>query len=160
MANGPPRHGEPAEEDDNNAMLLSPTSAVTDAEIREAASTILDIDYGRSGATTNHHGLTFAGRRPRSLVKGPETVEDEDEDVFNNKSSKTKNDKNPPAESRQDVATGGDSDKKESKKKSKERFADKLKKSMSVLNLRKKANKKGEEEGEGKGGSQGILNKK
>jgi hypothetical protein len=103
----------------NNAKTRQDSSAVsvnTDAEIREAASTILDDGPSKKASKRP----IFAGRRPRSLVAGPETVENEDHD------------ENAPEE-RQDHATTNKAKKKEKKakmkgSKSKDGFANKFKK--------------------------------
>lgn len=87
----------------------SEVSANTDAEIREAASTILDVGPSKTASKRP----IFAGRRPRS---GPETVENDDQD-----------------EDRQDHVTTNKTKKKEKKakmkrSKSKDRFANKFRK--------------------------------
>ena len=90
---------------DDDAEAEATKSAVTvntDAEIREAASSILDVGTRWKPRSSNK------GRMPKSLVKGPETVEDEDEDAVE--------------------ATEEKETKKEKKKKKRSKFADKLKK--------------------------------
>jgi len=64
----------------NNNDLLSPRSVATDAEIREEASTILDVG-GPSHNGGSRGRPSFPGRSPKSsLVAGPETVENDDDD--------------------------------------------------------------------------------
>lgn len=100
---------------------VSAVSMNTDAEIREAASTILDVGPSKKASKRP----IFAGRRPRSLVTGPETVENDDHD----------DNANAPEE-RQDHATTNKAKKKEKKmkrSKSKDNFANKFKKALNPI---------------------------
>eukprot|EP00536_Pseudo-nitzschia_multiseries_P010988 jgi/Psemu1/326260/estExt_fgenesh1_pg.C_3540018 len=102
------------------ADMASPQSVHThntDAEVREAPSTILDVNPKRNNRPK------FAGRRPRSLVTGPETVKENSQRIEKNNES--------PEEDNNNKASN-DNSKKNKRDKSKERksFADKLKKSV------------------------------
>jgi len=128
--------------------MISPHSAYTyntDAEVREAPSTILDM-------TSKQNRPKFAGRRPRSLVTGPETVKDEDESeeeiVTNNNDEELVVREDRRKSSSNNSSKRSKSKERRNSSKSKERtsFANKLKKSMGkALNPVKKATRKGVE---------------
>lgn len=112
---------------DETGDTASRVTVNTDAEIREAASTILDI--GPPSAKTTKTKPKFGVRRLSALVSGPETVKNSD--TFDSAGKKTA-----------DVDSKKKNSKKEKKKKS-ERFANKFKKSMEkamtpVLNATRK----------------------
>mmetsp|Transcript_8343 Transcript_8343/g.20600 ORF Transcript_8343/g.20600 Transcript_8343/m.20600 type:complete len:774 (+) Transcript_8343:278-2599(+) len=99
----------------NDVDVMSPQSVNThntDAEVREAPSTILDVIPTRNRPR-------FGGRRPRSLVTGPETVKDESKPVVDKNNESTEEDK---------AANNNGTGKKS--KDGKTSFAEKFKKSM------------------------------
>lgn len=85
------------------ATARTTVSVNTDAEIREEASTILDV------GPREKKRPSFVGRRPISLVTGPETVENDDEETNNNTTD--------PPEEREETETTNNEEKKKANKK-------------------------------------------
>mmetsp|Transcript_17051 Transcript_17051/g.39346 ORF Transcript_17051/g.39346 Transcript_17051/m.39346 type:complete len:806 (+) Transcript_17051:110-2527(+) len=118
----------------------SAVSVNTDAEIREAASSILDVGPRWKPRPS------FKGRKlPKSLVKGPETVEDEDEEDAVDAAVEKKARKDDAKKETEEETNEAKSNerKKDKKKRKSSKFAGKFKKSMEkalepVLNATRK----------------------